>query len=87
MTIVVLMLANGWYTRFKTYDFVDGMDTYFPLFLIVIMLHVIYGALTYVDMDLQHKYHDFHGWVGVVLVCTKLILVAAFYYFYSHTVD
>ena len=87
MTLVVLMLANGWYTRFKTYDIDDGMETYAPLFLLVIMMHVLFGALGYVDQDAQHKYHDFQGWVGAVLICTKLTLVAAFFYFYSYSVD
>lgn len=87
MTLVVLMLANGWYTRFKTYDVDDGMETYAPLFLLVIMMHVLFGALGYIDQDVQHKYHDFQGWVGAILICTKLILVAAFFYFYSYSVD
>jgi hypothetical protein len=47
--MVVLMLANGWYTRFKTYDLDDGMETYAPLFLLVVMLHVVFGALSFID--------------------------------------
>ena len=87
MTLVVLMLANGWYTRFKTYDFDDGMETYAPLFLLTIMMHVLFGALSYIDQDAQHKYHDFQGWVGYILICTKLTLIAVFFYFYSYSVD
>ena len=87
MTLVVLMLANGWYTRFKTYDFEDGMFTYAPLFLGVVFMHVIFGALIYIDQDAHHKYHDFHGWVGIIMICTKLTLVSAFFYFYSYSVD
>jgi hypothetical protein len=49
MSMVVLMLANGWYTRFKTYDLDDGMETYAPLFLLVVMLHVVFGALSFID--------------------------------------
>jgi len=49
MTLVVLMLANGWYTRFKTYDIDDGLEVYAPLFLLVIMVHILFGALSYID--------------------------------------
>ena len=49
MTFVVLMLANGWYTRFKTYDFEDGFFTYSPLLLCIIFMHVIFGSLIYID--------------------------------------
>ena len=85
MTLLVLMLANGWYTRFKNYDFEDGLETYAPLFLLVIMVHILFGALTYIDQDAYHKYHDYSGWVGYCLVGAKLTLVAVFFYFYSHT--
>jgi hypothetical protein len=49
MTLVVLMLVNGWYTRFKTYDLDDGLEVYAPLFLLVIMVHILFGALSYID--------------------------------------
>jgi len=87
MTLVVLMLVNGWYTRFKKYDFDDGLEVYAPLFLIVIMIHVLFGALSYVDQDAHHKYHDYSGWVGFLLIGAKLGLIGAWYYFYSYTRD
>lgn len=85
MTLVVLMLANGWYTRFKSYDFDDGLEIYAPLFLLVIMVHILFGALSYVDQDAYHKYHDYSGWVGYCIVTAKFALIAVFFYFYSYS--
>lgn len=85
MTLVILMLANGWYTRFKSYDLDDGMETYAPLFLLVVMVHILYGALSYIDQDAHHKYHDYSGWVGYLVVTSKLGLVGVFYYFYQYS--
>lgn len=62
MTCLVLMMANGWFTRYKKFDYDDGMDLYAPMFIIVIMVHVMFGAFTYIDRDAYHKYHDFAGW-------------------------
>ena len=85
MSLVVLMLANGWYTRFKSYDLDDGFETYAPLFLLVVMVHIIFGALSYIDQDAHHKYHDYSGWVGYCVVAVKLALVGVFYYFYQYS--
>jgi len=49
MTLLFLMMANGWMTRFKNYDLDDGMEVYAPLFMLVIMVHVMFGALSFVD--------------------------------------
>lgn len=85
MTLLVLMLANGWMTRFIKYDFEDGMEVYAPLFMLVVMVHVLFGALTFVDMDAYHKYHDFHGWQGYSLIFFKFIIIGVFIYFYMNT--
>jgi len=60
MTLLVMMLANGWMTRFQKYD--GDNDLYIALGFFSLFLHVLMGTLTYVDQDAHHKYHDFHGW-------------------------
>lgn len=82
MTLVILMLANGWMTKFQNYDMDDGLEIYAPLFFLSLMLHVLFGALSYVDQDSYHKYHDFHGWVGYCIITLKFALVAIFFYLY-----
>jgi hypothetical protein len=49
MTLLLLMMANGWMTRFHNYSFDDGLEVYAPLFMLVIMVHVMFGALSFVD--------------------------------------
>jgi hypothetical protein len=75
MTLLILMLASGWMTSFVKTNEDDYMDLYAPLMMIIMMVHVIFGALTFVDQDAHHKYHDFHGWQGYFLVICKLIIV------------
>jgi len=81
----MLMLANGWMTRFIKYDLEEGFDIYAPLMLLVIMVHLIMGALTVVDKDAHHKYHDYHGLLGYVIILAKFILVGIFFWFYLST--
>jgi len=84
MTLLVLMMANGWYTRYMKFDYDDGMEVYGPLWILVLMIHIVFGAFTYVDNDAYHKYHDYHGWIGHGIICAKLLLVVVFIYFYSY---
>ena len=87
ITLLIFMLANGWMTRFSNFgsldDNIDNFETYVPAFVLVLMAHLIFGFLTYVDMDSHHKYHDFHGWVGFCMIALKFGMVIIFYYFYS----
>jgi hypothetical protein len=59
MTLLILMLAKGWMTTYVKFDFDDGIDVYAPLYMLVLMLHTMMGALTFLDKDSHHKYHDF----------------------------
>ena len=43
------------------------------------------AALTFVDIDANHKYHDFAGVQGWVLFITKFILYGFFTYCYADT--
>ena len=49
MSMLVLMLANGWMTRFNKIDMDEGMELYVPLFLVVVVIHVSLGAFTYIE--------------------------------------
>mmetsp|Transcript_17692 Transcript_17692/g.29915 ORF Transcript_17692/g.29915 Transcript_17692/m.29915 type:complete len:113 (+) Transcript_17692:823-1161(+) len=87
MTLLLLMLANGWMTQYIKFDFDDSLEVYAPLFMLVLMVHVMFGALTFLDQDAYHKYHDFHGWVGICYIVIKLILVGIFGYFYTNAME
>jgi hypothetical protein len=49
MTLLLLMMANGWMTRFHKYDIDDGLDIWAPLFMMVLLVHIVFGALIYID--------------------------------------
>ena len=87
MALLVLMLVNGWMSRFQRFSYEDGFDTYGPLWIIVLMVHVAFGAFTFVDADAYHKYHDFHGWQGNLLICAKLALVGIYFWYYQSVKD
>ena len=52
---------------------------------LVIMVHVMVSALTFIDVDATHKYHDFSGVQGWVLFLTKVLLWAYFAYQHKET--
>ena len=49
----------------------------------LVAIHLVLCALTYVDIDAHHKYHDFEGVQGYVLIGLKLVVFC--YYLYSVT--
>ena len=46
----------------------------------MIVIHLTLAAFTYIDFDAYHKYHDYAGVQGWVLIFLKLIVF--FYYVY-----
>ena len=52
---------------------------------IVLLVHVIIVALTFVDIDASHKYHDFAGVQGWCLVAFKTLLFFYFLYCYCES--
>lgn len=80
MSLLLITLASGWKIRFEEIDFDDGLEIYLPMTALVLMVHIILVALTFVDIDASHKYHDFAGVQGWCLVGLKTILFAYFFY-------
>ena len=80
MSLLLITLASGWKTRYEEIDFDDGLEIYLPMTALVLMVHIILIALTFVDMDASHKYHDFAGVQGWCLVFLKTILFLYFAY-------
>ena len=84
MTMLILMMTNGWMTKYSKIDMDDGIEIYLPVFFICVMVHICLGAFTYLEPDAHHKYTDFEGPVGYCLIAIKLGFCAAQYYYYSH---
>lgn len=50
---------------------------------IVVAVHFVLAALTYIDVDASHKYHDYAGIQGYVLILFKMCLFAYYYWCYE----
>jgi glycerol uptake facilitator-like aquaporin len=61
MSALLVILATGWTLTYQELELDDGSELYLPVGALVIMVHVIMSALTFVDLDASHKYHDFAG--------------------------
>ena len=85
MILLFMMMANGWMTVWIDYDTDETVEVYLPLFLLIVMAHLCFACLAFIDRNAYHKYHDFQGSIGVALVITKFILIAVYYYFYHTT--
>ena len=80
LSLLLITLASGWKLRFHDVDMDDGLEIYLPMTALVLMIQIILAALTFVDVDASHKYHDFAGIQGWCLVALKTILFGYFWY-------
>jgi hypothetical protein len=74
---LLLMISYGWTIKYKS---IDEKDIYIILMLFTLMIHIMITALTFVDDDEYHKYHDFSGVQGIILVVLRFIIFFAFLY-------
>lgn len=65
MIWLLITISFGWTV---TYRNMQETDVYILSAVFVLMIHLLIAALTYVDDAESHKYHDFGGLQGVVLV-------------------
>lgn len=72
---ILLMIAFGWTITFKK---MDDMDLYVSLAVFIVILHMLIVALTFIDDDEHHKFHDFSGIQGIVLIIIRLIIYGVF---------
>jgi hypothetical protein len=79
VTIVslIIMIAYGWTI---TYENLKDSDTYIVVGGFVFVVHIILAFLTIVDNGEHHKYHDFEGFQGLLLVFLRLGLYGIFLY-------
>jgi hypothetical protein len=77
-----MLFAYGWTLSFQDIDWDNNLEFYLPVGSIVMAVHLVLAAMTYIDVDAYHKYHDFSGIQGIVLVFLRLCLFAYFLYCY-----
>ena len=49
MTLLVLMLVNGWFTKYQKFDLDDGLEIYGPLWILVLVIHIVFAAFSFID--------------------------------------
>ena len=49
MTVLCFLLADGWMTYWIKFDFLKKQEIYAPLFTIILLVHLLMGALTFID--------------------------------------
>ena len=76
MSLLLILLGTGWTMSYQNLDMDDGLEIYLPMTALVVMVQIIVAALTFVDIDASHKYHDFAGVQGWVLFFLKLVIYA-----------
>lgn len=56
-----MMIGYGWTLSFNELDIDNNLDVYLPVGSVVIVIHLTLAAMTYIDFDASHKYHDYAG--------------------------
>lgn len=82
MIWLLMTISFGWTV---TYRNMQETDVYILSAIFVVMIHLLIAALTYVDDAEHHKYHDFGGLQGIVLIVIRFITYAIFMYGISDT--
>ena len=49
MTILLYLLVDGWMTRWIKYDSIEKKEVYVPIFVFILLVHLIMGGLTFID--------------------------------------
>lgn len=76
-TVNLLMISSGWTITYLDMDW-ESLDIYLPMGAAVSAVHLVAGALVFVDDDGHHKFHDFAGYQGLALMVMKICILAYF---------
>lgn len=72
-----MLIAFGWTL---TYPNIPEKETIIIFTVMNIIMHIFVAGLTILDKDEYHKFHDYSGVQGLVLVCLRFILFGIFVY-------
>ena len=53
-------------------------DLYIPIALLVFVVHIVLAGLTFIDRENLHKYHDYSGIQGLLIVMMRVGLFVLF---------
>ena len=61
MSSLLMLFASGWTMSFQDIDWDNNLEFYIPVVSLTVAVHLVLAAMTYIDEDAYHKYHDFAG--------------------------
>jgi len=61
ISCLLIMIAQGWTITFQEIDVDNNIEFYLPIGSIVLAVHLVLAAMTYIDIDASHKFHDYAG--------------------------
>jgi p-aminobenzoyl-glutamate transporter AbgT len=79
MVFLFLLLAFGWTITKNNVNF-EELDIIIPIGFFVILIHVVIGALMFIDNEEHHKFHDYSGIQGLVLCIFRVFMFIGFIY-------
>ena len=79
-----MLFAYGWTMSFQDIDWDNNLEFYVPVGSMMIAVHLVLAAMTYIDFDAYHKYHDYSGIQGLFLLGLRIVMFAYYIYCY-HT--
>mmetsp|Transcript_18151 Transcript_18151/g.20332 ORF Transcript_18151/g.20332 Transcript_18151/m.20332 type:complete len:221 (-) Transcript_18151:105-767(-) len=72
---VLLLMAFGWKV---TYYYLPEKDSIITFAVMSFIMHALIAGLTALDKDEHHKFHDYSGIQGLILVILRIILFGVF---------
>lgn len=77
LTVLLILVSSGWTLKYR--EFPDT-ETYIPVILLVVMLHILIVGLGRITDDSYYKFSDYEGVPGIMLVVLRLGLWSWFLY-------
>ena len=75
--LLIVLVASGWTV---TYQSIMDRDHYLPLGGFIIVANGLISLLNYLDLGEYHKFHDFSGWTGALLIVIRLLVFFVFHF-------
>jgi hypothetical protein len=69
LSLLLTMLSWGWTI---TYLELGDVVLYAPLFMVLLIVHMTIAGATQITNDAYHKYHDYEGIQGLLLVISRI---------------
>eukprot|EP00826_Nyctotherus_ovalis_P046724 TRINITY_DN5314_c0_g3_i1.p1 TRINITY_DN5314_c0_g3~~TRINITY_DN5314_c0_g3_i1.p1 ORF type:complete len:489 (+),score=117.75 TRINITY_DN5314_c0_g3_i1:23-1468(+) len=77
LSVLLILISWGWTINYL--EFAD-LEIYIALLVMLLLLHLLVAGMTQLTSDAYHKYDDYEGVQGIILVVFRLGMFAYFLY-------